>query len=89
MIHKDIYEPTRKAKHNIKENRIKCLMCDTILESKSRHDFKQCSCPNQAYTDGGHDYQRYGARDMTQVEIWDDTNMKWYQEQRFKDYQPL
>ena len=77
MIHKDIYSPTKKALNYIKVNKIKCLKCNTILESKSRHDFQICSCPNQAFTDGGHDYQRYGARDITQIELWDDLNLKW------------
>ena len=26
------------------KNRIKCKYCSDILESKSRHDFKFCSC---------------------------------------------
>ena len=36
-------------------NRIKCKFCGDILESKSRHDFKFCSCGKVAI-DGGHFY---------------------------------
>lgn len=35
------------------KNSVKCLMCNTILESKYRHNYVQCSCPNQTFTDGG------------------------------------
>lgn len=33
-------------------NAIKCKRCGDIIESKSRHDFKQCSCKYVA-VDGG------------------------------------
>lgn len=36
-------------------NKIKCKFCGDIIESKSRHDFKFCSCGKCAI-DGGHDY---------------------------------
>ena len=36
-------------------NRIKCKFCGDILESKSRHDFKFCSCCKVAI-DVGHFY---------------------------------
>lgn len=38
-------------------NRIRCIKCGNIIESKSRHDFVWCSCHSVA-VDGGHDYQR-------------------------------
>ena len=38
-------------------NRIKCLKCGDIIESKHRHDYKTCSCGACA-VDGGHDYLR-------------------------------
>ena len=41
-------------------NAVKCLRCDTILESTHRHDFRSCHCPNRTFVDGGHDYQRFG-----------------------------
>lgn len=39
----------------IVKNMIKCKRCGEIIESKSVHDFKVCSCGNCA-VDGGHDY---------------------------------
>ena len=35
------------------KNAIKCLVCNTILESKHQHDFQQCNCSNGAFVDGG------------------------------------
>lgn len=56
---------------------IRCLSCNTTLESTYRHDFKQCKCPNEAMVDGGLDYCRYGAHDMTKVEIWNSEQQKF------------
>ena len=50
------------------KNLVKCLMCNTILESKHRHDYVQCSCPNQTFTDGGLYYQRGGGKDLNLIE---------------------
>ena len=41
----------------IGSNKVKCLVCGDIIESKSRHDFKWCSCGNIA-VDGGREYLR-------------------------------
>lgn len=38
-------------------NAIRCNICGEIIESKSVHDFKFCSCGSVAI-DGGHDYLR-------------------------------
>ena len=38
-------------------NKIRCLKCGDVLESKHRHDFKSCSCKSISI-DGGHDYLR-------------------------------
>lgn len=43
----------------IKRNMIRCKKCGDIIESKSVHDFQQCSC-GSAYVDGGHEYIRIG-----------------------------
>jgi len=48
-------------------NKVQCLRCGDTLESKSVHDFVQCKCPNQTFTDGGEEYQRYGGNDMDMV----------------------
>ena len=50
------------------KNSIKCLVCNTILESKHRHDFQQCNCSNGAFVDGGLSYIRYGANDLDLIE---------------------
>jgi hypothetical protein len=48
-------------------NAVTCLACHKTLESRSRHDFKSCGCPNRAMVDGGHAYTRYGAEDMSKL----------------------
>ena len=45
-------------------NAAQCMKCGNIIESKSRHDFVTCSC-NNIFIDGGLDYFRAGARDMS------------------------
>jgi len=37
--------------------KIKCLKCNSIIESKHRHDFVWCSCGSCA-VDGGDEYLR-------------------------------
>lgn len=49
-------------------NAVKCLVCNTVLESKHRHDFKMCSCLNSSSVDGGLDYQRISAKDLDLIE---------------------
>ena len=51
------------------KNSIKCLVCNTILESKQQHDFQQCNCSNKAFVDGGLSYIRLGANDLDLIEI--------------------
>ena len=51
-------------------NSIKCLVCNTILESKHQHDFQQCNCSNGAFVDGGLSYERIGAMDLDLIEIF-------------------
>ena len=41
----------------IKRNMAKCKHCGDIIESKSAHDFKTCSC-GAVSVDGGHEYLR-------------------------------
>lgn len=42
-----------------------CRTCDTVIESKFRHDWVGCKCPRGSdtfiYVDGGLDYARSGA----------------------------
>lgn len=46
-------------KRKLKRNRIRCKLCGDIIESKSVHDFQQCSC-GKCFVDGGTDYMRVG-----------------------------
>lgn len=41
----------------IVKNRIRCKLCNEIIESTYTHDFKWCSCKKVA-VDGGHSYLR-------------------------------
>ena len=49
-------------------NAVKCLVCNTVLESKHRHHYNQCQCRNEAAVDGGLVYQRILAKDLDLVE---------------------
>lgn len=40
-------------------NAIRCKKCNEVIESKSVHDFKHCSC-GSVFVDGGLDYCRFG-----------------------------
>lgn len=62
-------------------NAVKCLVCNTILESKYQHNYVQCSCPNEVATDGGLVYQRYMAKNLDLVE-----NLSEYVEMTRKEY---
>lgn len=43
------------------KNSVRCKKCDTVIESKHRHDFVWCACGSVA-VDGGRDYlKRVGA----------------------------
>ena len=66
------------------KNSVKCLICNTILESKYGHNYVQCSCPNQTFTDGGLDYQRRGGKDLNLIE-----DLCEYQVMTQEDYDKL
>ncbi len=40
---------------SIKINKVRCLFCNTVIESVHRHDFKWCACEAVA-VDGGCEY---------------------------------
>lgn len=52
--------------------RVRCKRCGEVLESRHRHDFVQCSCPNETFVDGGNDYLRCGGMDLSLVEVLKD-----------------
>lgn len=66
---------TRQDHLIIVRNAIKCLACNKTIESKDRHDYRTCGCPNQAMVDGGHDYLRRGAVDLKLIEDWSEYTM--------------
>jgi hypothetical protein len=49
-------------------NAIDCLDCGATIVSYHRHDYKECGCRNHAMVDGGYDYLRYGAVDMSKIQ---------------------
>ena len=49
-------------------NAVKCLSCNTELESKYRHDFQCCGCDNQTFVDGGKEYSRVGGKEFDLIE---------------------
>ena len=49
-------------------NAVKCLVCNTVLESKHQHHFLECGCKNQTFNDGGLSCIRFGAVDLDLVE---------------------
>lgn len=38
---------------------IRCLLCNDLIWSKHRHDFRYCSC-GYCFVDGGREYLRFG-----------------------------
>ena len=49
-------------------NSVRCIECNTVLVSRSRHDFVSCKCSNNTSCDGGLEYQRTLAVDLDKVE---------------------
>ena len=46
--------------------KIKCLLCEDIIESKSIHNLVTCTC-ELCYIDGGNYYWHIGAKDFDKV----------------------
>ena len=49
-------------------NAVKCLVCNTVLDSKHQHHFVECGCRNQSFVDGGLMYSRVGGVNLDLVE---------------------
>lgn len=59
-----------------KHTGVKCKLCDDIIFSEHRHDFKECLC-GKTFVDGGYDYLRYGGSTMPDfVERDEEGNLK-------------
>ncbi len=48
-------------------NSVTCLECNETIVSYHVHDYKTCSCPNEAMVDGGVSCQMTGAKDMSKI----------------------
>ena len=48
--------------------KIKCLLCNDIIESKYIHNLISCKC-NNCYIDGGQDYLHFGGKDFDKILI--------------------
>lgn len=59
--------PEKELRLQIVYNAVKCHVCGETIESHHRHDYQTCGCENEATVDGGLDYIRYGAKDMTKI----------------------
>lgn len=60
-------------------NSVTCQECNETIVSYHRHDYKICSCPNEAMVDGGTDYERYGAKNMDKIKtfaVYDDDDFE-------------
>ncbi len=55
-------------KNKILTNKIKCIKCGDILESKTPNDFKWCSCGKVAI-DGGHEYLKRIGNEEDYIEL--------------------
>lgn len=60
---------TQAPQGSILINRAKCTKCDSIIESKSVHDFVECKC-GRIFVDGGLTYQRFGFKEISDLLIW-------------------
>ena len=50
----------------IKANKAQCKLCKDIIESKTVHNFVQCSC-GEIFVDGGRQYLRRGAKNLNNI----------------------
>lgn len=61
FVHVDPDDP--KAKNYHTPARVHCLNCDTVVQSRHRHDYSPCNCEDEqdgVFVDGGFDYFRMG-----------------------------
>ncbi len=56
-------------------NKAKCLVCGKVVESTYRHDYQTCGCDNMVSVDGGNVYCRYGFKDASKMDVWE--NGEW------------
>lgn len=52
-------------------NRVQCLNCNAVIESRTRHDFVTCPCGGTS-VDGGKDYQRVLGSNWKDMSVYTD-----------------
>jgi len=57
-------------------SKLKCVICNDVIESKHRHDYQKCKC-GECYIDGGNDYFRCGAGDLNNIKIFNEETNRW------------
>ena len=74
--HKSVNSTGRssRTKQEVEGNRlvngkVQCLECGKIIESKYRHDFRSCGCPQDTCVDGGHAYTRILGKDLDKIKV--------------------
>jgi hypothetical protein len=55
----DVTDEKQPQRSRITRNAIRCLRCQTVAESKHRHDLQYCTC-GSVFVDGGKSYLRRG-----------------------------
>mgnify|MGYP000724009172 CR=1 FL=1 len=53
-------------------NRARCKLCEDVIESVHRHDFRYCRC-GEIFVDGGKEYLRRGANNFANFEELSET----------------
>jgi len=56
-------------------NRIQCLLCNEIIESKFTHDYQTCSCGNVS-VDGGQEYCKVSSKTIKWKPYNDEDELK-------------
>lgn len=67
-----------KTREVVVINKCQCRLCGDIIESKHRHDFVQCRC-GSIFTDGGTNYLRRGANDLSNIIDLSETRIEEYE----------
>lgn len=55
-----------RTREVITVNKAQCKLCNDIIESTSRHDFKRCKC-GEISVDGGKSYMKRSAKNLSNI----------------------
>lgn len=67
-----------KTREVVLINKCQCKLCGDIIESKHGHDFVWCRC-GEIFTDGGTNYLRRGANDLSNIIDLSETRIEEYE----------